>query len=210
MIKKGFTIAELVLVIAIIGILFAIASNTYSNQRQRYDFTNSQQQILSLISTARNYATTSRAAYFGGKMMIPPEGYGVYIEKNAAAGASKVILFANTGTDNNKYDATDVIEETYKIPVVTVFDSLLQPESSTNLSRAVIIFRPPLADVFIGDNDTGDFTALSVGLYLAGTPKTAFPQPDGSTITRIPETAKRYISISKVAGFPELTIPTTP
>ena len=230
MIKKGFTIAELILVIAIIGILFGIAGNTYRNQRQRYDFTDSQQQILSLINTARNYATTSRATYDKNKvdnpatpnderLYIPPEGYGVSIER----ATKKFVLFANTKVDGNsinQYDTGaggDVVEETYTLPNATVFDSLLQPRSSTGLSKAVIIFRPPLAEVTITDNAVPTLAILNeltLGLYSAETPFIAQIGTDGEpvkdeggkVIMIPPETAKRYITISKVAGFPELII----
>ncbi|MBN1258695.1 prepilin-type N-terminal cleavage/methylation domain-containing protein [Candidatus Peregrinibacteria bacterium] len=211
--KKAFTIAELILVIAIIGILFGIAGNTYRNQRSRYEFNDSLQRVISLINTARNYAVTSRSAYVGNVPTIPPEGYGVYIEKSATAGGSKIILFANTGSDNNKYDNTDVIEETYTIPKATVFEALTGDVSGT--SKAVIIFRPPLAEVFIGSVADGTVTEqenLTISLYSVETPKIQKLDGEGNPVLDgenhpvmiPPPAAVRHIKINKTAGFPEL------
>ena len=47
--KKGFTMAELVLVIAIIGFLFAIGGNTYRNQRNKFQFNDSLTKTIDIM-----------------------------------------------------------------------------------------------------------------------------------------------------------------
>jgi len=214
--KRGFTITELALVVGILAILFGISTNIYRNQRARVQFNDSLTKMVSLINTARNYAITSRAVYDTSKpeedrTYIPPEGYGIYIERNATLGQSKMILFANTsiaGQNANKYDAADIVEESYAIPNVTNFESMLK-DSLTSVSNsncvtpttasscAIVIFRPPLADTYISNNGNSTTAAnlintLSMKFSYTGSPDI--------------ETAKKYIHINKIAGFPELEL----
>ena len=211
--KRGFTITEMILVVAVLGIVFGISTNIYRNQRARVQFNDSLVKMVALINTARNYAITSRSVYDVSKpedqrTYIPPEGYGIYIERNATLGQSKMILFANTsvtGQNANKYDAADIVEENYAIPNVTDFESMLKNSTisvSNNYcvtpasSCAVVIFRPPLADTYISNN--GDATTNN----LINTLSMKFSYTGSPDI----ETAKKYIHINKIAGFPELEL----
>lgn len=207
--RAGFTIAELVLVIAIIGILTVIGSNTYRNQRNQFQFNDSLTQVISVINTARNYAIATRGYYNGTDTIIPKEGYGVFIDQDN----KKLVLFANIDTTNagiNQYNSNEGVVDTgfekeYFLPQDTIFVSLTGTDSNgTNLTmtnnQAVIIFRPPLADTFIAVNPDAlpasvdnivKITDLRIELQRLGAPA---------------GTPNKVISINKIAGFPEIKL----
>jgi len=192
--KKGISLIEMIIVMAIIGMIFAVGTNTYSNQRQIVQFNDSLTKVVSLFQTARVYASTSRSVMIGGELEVPSEGYGVYINKTN----NEFILFANTSiTGNNidKYDASDIEEETYVLPSVTEFEEFLEDNKAAifgDPQEIVIIFRPPLADAEIANNTTPTQTIET--LYLQFLRNGA------------PEDAKKYIKFNKTAGFPEVEL----
>ncbi|MBU0576989.1 prepilin-type N-terminal cleavage/methylation domain-containing protein [Patescibacteria group bacterium] len=189
-IKGGFTLSELIIVISIIGVITAIASNTYRNQRVQVEFTDSLTTVVSMIKTARNYAVTSRMAYDGGELSVPPEGYGIYINSNTG----EFILFANVGSDPNAYDGSndDVIEEEYTLPNNTVFEDMLSDscDGSSGVDEVVIIFRPPLADASIIDGVGDTMNTLYMRLSRAGSPAGVY----------------KCIHMNRTAGFPEIDL----
>lgn len=186
--KKGFTIAELLIVVLIIGLITAFGINTYQVQREQFRFTESLTKVISLINTARNYAITSRAVYDPTKAtpsFIPKEGYGIHMDKTTG----ELVLFANTGTDFDIYDVGDLIEETYTLPDISNLDSItrvleLEPDIG---DEAVIIFRPPLAETFLGDNISDEpINELKFKFLRRG------------------DDFEKIIKINSIAGFPEV------
>lgn len=188
--KKGFTLAEMLIVTIIIGILMTIGTRTYYTERNRVEFNNALIRVMGMIKTARNQAAASTSFYIDApfnKSYIPVDGYGIFIDLNPAAGEPHFILFANidpsspSGADNlpNQYDFTaqaqaDQIIESYRLPkqvdfhafffdetpgngiLVKEWDTTTDPENPSpgGTRQAVIIFKPPLADTFLGDNGT--------------------------------------------------------
>ncbi len=194
---RAFTIAELVLVVAVIGVLFGIGTRTYRNERDRFVFNDSLSRILNLIKTARDYAITSRSAETPTGLVIPREGYGVHINRTSG----QFTLFANLGPDVNRFegDAADPIEETYTLPSVTVLHSFLKDNKDTPLDtgEALILFRPPFAETFISNNGAAEVEAnLMDTLYLRLVNQGA---PEGAPAS--------FIFINRVSGFPELELP---
>ncbi|MBN2087585.1 hypothetical protein JW758_04510 [Candidatus Peregrinibacteria bacterium] len=204
--------AEMVIVITIIGILFTIGGSTYRNQRNQFQFNDSLTKTLEIIKTARNYAITSRAYWNGATSEIPKEGYGVYIERtahpNGTDNTGRLVLFANTstsGTANNQYDNNEGFEEEYLLPLDTNFVGLIGYDSNgavvpTPNNKVVILFRPPLADVFMAYNPTAlpstpddvlEITDLEIQLKRVGAPATS------------PATV---IKMNRISGFPEIEL----
>lgn len=89
--RSGFTIAEMIIVIAIMAILTAIGGLTYSKERDRFEFNNALIKTLQLIKTARTDAVTSTPIYDEAtkKNVIPVDGYGVYFKLNTVRGSQK-------------------------------------------------------------------------------------------------------------------------
>lgn len=205
----------MLVVIIIISIVTSLGANTYQEQRRQVQFNDSVLHVLQMIKTARNYAVTSRPYWNGTSNVVPPEGYGVYIERSANPGETRVVLFANTDATTDPIEKRDqfeedgsndddLIEEEYFLHQEVDFEGL-----STDLDTpptpiggfgigadnyAVIIFRPPLAEVSLAVNDTpvtGNLVSLN-DLYMrfrrAGTPAS------------IPPT---ILHINHIAGFPE-------
>jgi prepilin-type N-terminal cleavage/methylation domain-containing protein len=195
--RKGFTFGELVVVMAIIALVAAMGINTYGKQRELTKFNDALSKTLSMIQTARTYASTSMSAYdsTGTNLIVPPEGYGVYIDK----AGKKITLFANvkagTEMEKNRYDegaGGDTVEETYTLPDNMIFDAIITDPESLAENFAVIFFRPPLADVTITNNDATSLeqiNTLSLQFSRVGT-----------------ENIKKVIKINKTAGFPEIEL----
>jgi type II secretory pathway pseudopilin PulG len=208
---KGITLAELVLVIGIIAVLTAIFAGTYRSQSESLKYTNSLNQVVSMIKTARNYAVTSRAAFVNNELVVPPEGYGLYIERSNDPGKSKLVLFANVSAENpvekaDQFDfddedafPDDVIEEEYYFPVDTIFEAILMGDKSTPIGdRAVIIFRPPIADAFIANNDVPD--QVDVATVIEPIDIIYFRFSRRGAPEDVPD---KFIKLNKTAGFPE-------
>jgi len=199
--SAGFTMAEMLIVTIIIGILSTIGMNTYRNERNRVEVNNALIRTLGMINTARNLATTSTFHYVESldEKFIPIDGYGIFIDLEPADGEPHLILFANidptskiiaAGPDNspNQYDFTvaleaDQIIESYRIPKQMDLHSFFFDETPGNgtlvkewndesedeedhgpdgTKQAVIIFKPPLADTFLGDNESKEMEEIAL------------------------------------------------
>ena len=209
---KGFTIAELMIVIGIIAILMGISMNMYRDQKSNFTFNDSLSKILDIIKTARNYSVTSKGYWDDttNKSIIPKEGYGVYIEKNGNGG--NFILFANTDTTDaaginagvNQFNGDDKVLETYELPDSAFFTEFKGKDADGNENdinyAAVIIFRPPLAEAFIAENpralpirvnNINQIIDLTIGIRR-------FNAPD--------DVSPKIISINSISGFPEIQL----
>lgn len=178
---SGFTIAEMLIVTIVMGILFGIASRTYFDERNRFLVNEAFNQMVGMINTARNAATSGQTIFSPDDNMnlVPPSGYGIYIDLNPADGEPHFTLFASIGDDDNQPDTfnnafdklipathKDIVLETYRLPAQLNFQFLsfdtgsgyqekwyLQNQAAVqDATEAVIFFRPPLAEAFIANN----------------------------------------------------------
>lgn len=214
--NKGFTLSELIIVLAILGVLFTISGKTYTEERKRVQYNNAIMDVLTVIKESRNFSVTSRMAYDSTKTsdqrFIPKEGYGVYIERKMTTddppvyNGAEVKMFVNvedadTPENTNKYNnPDDLIEQEFDLGkkyitldgIYSGYNSTATPitfNGEVSDNKASIIFRPPLADAYIGD-DTG----LKINtLYMV------FSNPNAPA-----DANRKIIKINTTSGFAEL------
>ena len=218
---KGFTLAEVVIVMIIIGLLMTISTRMYYDEKDKFVYNNSLTKMLSLIKTARNYAITSSPIYINGKAIIPTNGYGIYI--NLAPASEKdphFTVFASLGdndgdssTLNKRYDKgqltssdnkKDYIIETYRLPKEVAFKYFIfnqdgktpivkwnKETNQLSATEAVILFRPPLAQSYIGKNNDKNLEEVSMRFFNGNAPS---------------DSPKRcqYLSINRIQTFPTI------
>lgn len=216
---------EMLIVVLIISFISTIGINSYQSQRKQVQYNDAIFKVLSMIKTARNYATISRSVYDACKTpesertYVPSEGYGVYIKRGTEAGQARFVLFANTkadddkGIEKNQFDEvegvpceSDLIEEEYQLNGTAVLTDILTsisvppvPLSSkgqADENRVVILFKNPTADTTIAANDHPlAFDDLTLPLNLF----LKFERPTA------PENAPfTYIHVNQMAGFAEI------
>ena len=86
-------------------------------------------------------------------------------------------------------DAGDIEEETYTLPDVTSLISILDESDGDVGNTAVIIFKPPLADTFLGNNIAEPSINELQFEFLR---------------RNAPAGSEKIIKINKIAGFPEV------
>jgi len=241
----GFTLSELLIVIAILGILFTLAGKTYTTERKRVQYNNALADVLTVIKEARNYSVTSRMAYDANRQnnsytanidesllenhrFIPKEGYGVYVEMKYAGSptavydGAEVILFTNVESHDDPSGSNHEMEinQYNKVPTAPGFpdDDLIEQRHilekkyitleglyntctpianqkiscSNSVNSRSIIFRPPLADTYIADNNNPISGKINT-LYLV------FSNPNAPSGAQ-----KKVIRINAISGFAEL------
>jgi len=97
--EKGFTLIELMIVIAIIGILAAIAIPQFSRYRQR-SYNSSAESDLRNAATAQEGFYVDNARYCSTEALLVGATYGLY--------TSEGVVFTITGADNVSYVMTAV------------------------------------------------------------------------------------------------------
>lgn len=213
--KKGFTIAEMILVMGVMAILAVIGGQTYFRERDHFEFNNALIKTLQMIKSVRTNAVTSAPIFDEStqKNVIPVDGYGIHFKLDKVRGASEITLFANTnnaGADAEKFDPLqDKILETYLLPKqidfrhfwfngVKQWQGAPAPvdERGPTAKEAVIIFKPPLGEMTIGDNASQSL--IELGLQFKN------PSEDSTG----PKKCQK-ITIEQVKRFPELTYGST-
>ena len=84
--KKGLSLAELILVVFILGLLGTIAVTSYVGSTATFKFLSEYKNLTSSLDMARSYAITNKQ--FGEEL---PERYGVCL------GEKKIVVFADLG-----------------------------------------------------------------------------------------------------------------
>lgn len=210
--NKGFTIAEMLIVTIILGVLMGIGTRTYIKERDRFQFNAGLIKTLEIIKTTRNFATTSFPVYDGENHFVPPYGYSIYINLNPADNEDHFVVFVDPpGSNTNQFDSeTDIIIEKYRLPDQVRFDSFFfgeeekvkttaddPPETIPTETEAIITFRPPLAEVEINDINAKTINELKLKFF-----NRYVPQNSSKRCT--------FITLNAVKGFPEISYSACP
>ncbi len=225
--SRGFTIAEMIIVMAVMAITAAIGAQTYIAERDRFQFNNALTKTMQLIKSVREYATTSYPIYVAGKNVIPKGGYGLHMHLDKERGKSTITIFANLGdaTDYQKDDglnqfepAKDQVLETYTLPSQIDFryfyfndpsipsskkwvkDQVNPENTGPTAFEADLLFKPPLGDMAITGTDKLGVVPNLEQLGLQ------FKNPADNAAG--PKKCQR-ITINRVKAFPELTYQST-
>ncbi len=104
--SQGFTLKEIMVVVAIIGILTAAAKPSVKNLYLSYKYQNAENAVKHLVQTARSRAIAN-----------PSVHYGVHLDLNSVP--QKVFLFADTDSpSSNQWSANDkAYLQPYSLPI---------------------------------------------------------------------------------------------
>lgn len=176
--KKGFTLVEMLLVVAIIGIIAAGAIFTSAGFRNQVVFVSNYQNVEGLISEARSrsltgesYEDTSDFDNDGriDDLILP---YGYIVNFVQIDGIIEVSLHADVYSSSNigQLDVNDV-----KLKTIELDDSLRLATTTKRNTGGIltiddtdfsIIFKTPDADFEVISNDVGgDISSLQIKLF---------------------------------------------
>ena len=106
--KNGFTLAELIIVIGLLMLIFALSIRGLVNSQQSFIFQNSVEQVVQLVREARSLAVTGKAQPDftdsdrdgASNVTVPPDyvapaHYGVYFQKASGSTPAKITLFVD-------------------------------------------------------------------------------------------------------------------
>ncbi|MCX6738199.1 MAG: type II secretion system protein [Candidatus Parcubacteria bacterium] len=135
--EKGMTLVEILIVMAVIGILLAVSFSSYRPGGQELALQRSAFKVLADIENAREMAM-SALKYSSGS--VPIGGYGVYFN---TANPTNYILFADLDASRDR--KSDGSEDVKSINMETgIILKTLLPSSPVN-----IIFVPPAPNIFL-------------------------------------------------------------
>ena len=153
--KNGFTLIELIIVMAIMGIMFAVTVPQYSKYRDSKALSLGEEQVVNDIRMVQNYAYS----ILKNDGSFPVGGYGINFSKNS----NEYIIFAD-GDGNMEYNGASEIFEKVELPRDVKIISL-KVNSTEEVDGAVdLVFTPPYGKVFIDKNNkiAGSFINLEI------------------------------------------------
>jgi len=121
--KNGFTLVEVLLVIAVVGIVSTAAISSYVDSTRTFTFFERYQTVISAIRSARSEAVTSKQVDVQGEL-VRPDYYGVNFANNGAA--YTITVFADVGSEPLEFDDADVVEKEISLstPYVMSFTNM--------------------------------------------------------------------------------------
>ncbi|MDD3862037.1 MAG: prepilin-type N-terminal cleavage/methylation domain-containing protein [Candidatus Gracilibacteria bacterium] len=108
--KKGFTLFEILLVIAIMAIIAIAALTSTVNTQKQFVFVNTHKELLAKIREARLYNVTQKSVELGGSLGLGiPSAYGVNISWNDSKIVTTVFGDLAEGGNVNRFDDNEII-----------------------------------------------------------------------------------------------------
>lgn len=156
--RRGFTLAELVVTIAIFSVLTTVVLANYHQFIKNADFANSSESLRTAIREAQVYgvATKKNTVSCGGVSTFDC-AFGVYIPNSSGI----FTLFADA--NNNKiYDTGEKISDVV-FPVGTTVSTVVCPAGGCP-AGVNITFRRPNPDALISNNSGTAYTDVSITL----------------------------------------------
>ena len=102
---RGFTLLEIMIVVAIVGILAAIVLPSYQNQVRKANRSAAQQFMLDvatkeqqILMDSRNYVAVTDTSYFGNKPSDSNQGVGVPAPSSTTGRYTYVVTVSNVAT----------------------------------------------------------------------------------------------------------------
>ncbi|MEA2098067.1 MAG: prepilin-type N-terminal cleavage/methylation domain-containing protein [Patescibacteria group bacterium] len=153
--KNGFTIIELIVVMAIMGIMFAVTIPQYSKIRDSKALSLGEEQIINDIRMVQNYAYS----ILKNDGSFPVGGYGINFSNNS----KEYIIFADKN-GNMEYDGAIEIFEKIELPRNVKIVSLKINSIEKADGIVGIVFTSPYGKVFIDKNNkiTESFIDLEI------------------------------------------------
>ena len=186
---KGFTLVELMIVIAIVGIISVMAVPSYYGSIKRAKYEEKVSEVVTLIKDARNTSIIGKFTGGVGSYETPKGGYGVYIDKVSGT----LISFQDEDEDQIYTNGSDTLLQTIILPdeisIQTITGSIATGYTNTNLTnndinKAVILFKPPQGETVLNENDkTKDIVDLNI------------------TLQRYDNNKSKRLKINKISGF---------
>ena len=153
--KNGFTLVELIVVMAIMGIIFAVTVPQYSKIRDSKALSLGEEQIVNDIRMVQNYAYS----ILKNDGSFPVGGYGINFLKDS----NEYIVFADKDGDM-EYDSASETFEKMELPRDVKIISLKVNSTEDADGIVDLVFTPPYGKVFIDKNNkiTGNFIDLEI------------------------------------------------
>jgi len=158
--QKGFTLIELTVVIAIIGVLAIITVPNYYQSIKKAKYETAVSTIVTLIKEARNMSIIGNLTKSGSDLIAQTGGYGVYLKIFSTG--STIISFQDLDTDNLYSSDNDTILSIYTLPKEILIKSMsgtkatdytASTETNASFSEATILFIPPQGKTILNENN---------------------------------------------------------
>mgnify|MGYP001568021810 CR=1 FL=1 len=130
--RQGFTIAEMIVVIAVVLILAAAAIGGTSAITRSLRFTNTFNKLVFMVQQARNLAVTGNNS--------DTKEYVVIFEQKMSPQPDTITLFRKID-DSYTIDAGDIVIEEYKILTTTNLELTLEKIAGGSCSKIIVSFQ---------------------------------------------------------------------
>lgn len=194
--RRGFTLVEIVLVLAVLGLLGTIALTTFFDSTKSFTFFANFKNMMSTMRQARSFAMTNTST--GG---IVPDRYGVFFEEDDKL--YKIFLFADTEEPPYVYKSPDILiqNKNYTIPK----DKFrMEISAKTEFSNDPTLLKMPFTMYY--EIGTGDFTGFYSTSQNPNATEKIPKRSDNFISIKLTDTnggIVRYLLVNQVSGLTE-------